>query len=261
MRRTLLDILDSGELDAAALPIAPKTKPMGVEKPPVGGKPAVGGGKPGKPTVNKQDVKKQAQSLKDTIDDTIGETSDSFEDMAKKRLEYELSKEQAKRKLLPVQTVLQHVDQMHELSGPRPTMSSNPDEAMGYTEDPNVEPGSMGPRPLPGMNQKPGGPLQQANPQNSRMAPGASPRIPGGKPGAAAPASAKQVGPPKMGVPKPGTAKPATQAGNPSKGKIKVEVNSGAVTKFSYKFGKRPKGLRAMENAAMHEKLMTPKGR
>jgi len=148
-----------------------------------------------------------AQQIAQTHVDPLGATKKTFGKLTKAKLAYNQAQEEAKRSIIPAMSVLQHVSNAHQLTPAMPGMDpNNPDQSMGY--DPQTgQPGNM--------TQQPGA-SQMNNPQNSRMAPGASPAVPGGAPGAAATGAQTQVRPPKMGVPQPGQGNAGTRAGNPS---------------------------------------------
>lgn len=148
-----------------------------------------------------------AQHIAQNMQDPLGATKKTFGNLTKTKLAYNQAQEEAKRAIIPVQSVLQHVSNAHQLTPAMPGMSdpNNPDAAMGYDQQGNPQ----------NMQQQPGA-QQMQDPQNARMAPGASPTIPGGAPGAAGTRSQRQVVPPKMGVPEPGQGNAGTRAGNPS---------------------------------------------
>jgi len=166
-----------------------------------------------------------AQQIAQTHVDPLGATKKTFGKLTKAKLAYDQAKEEAKRSVIPAMSVLQHVSNAHGLQPAMPGMGmdpNNPDATMGY--DPNQNP--------PGNMMQSPGMQQMTTPQNSRMAPGASPAIPGGQPGNAATGSQRNVVPPKMGVPKPGQSQTGTKAGKPGEDaeggngkKVKVEVH------------------------------------
>lgn len=139
-----------------------------------------------------------AEHVANHVQDPLGSTHDMFQRLGQKQLEYEMEKETARRSLAPVKAVLQHVDQLHQLT-PQNPMGMNPDEAMGY-QDPNnpqgnnVPMGGQGPmQPMqPGMAGKPGAPMMPSKGQNDMM--------PGAKdPGAGGPPAPGGKKPPKAG--------------------------------------------------------------
>lgn len=187
-----------------------------------------------------------AQHVAQHLEDPLGSTKEDFEDLTKKRLDYEVAKENARRKLLPVQSVLDHVNQVHQLDGiPNPADPDdpdNPDMEQGATALPGV-PGNM--QQVPGRQQmnKPAGmtPTRPGVGPRVPLANPRGPRVPGSVPGQSA-RPTEAVRPPKMGMPQPGQARPGQVAGNPSARpkpkaktaagkpgqKIKVEVHSSA---------------------------------
>lgn len=172
------------------------------------------------------------------VQDPLGETKEGFEDLAQKKSDYEVAKEGMRRNLLPVRSVIDHVNQMHQLDGvPNPNDPMDPD-------NPDLEQGMMPPN---NMQQSPGqmGPSAGKPGMMSPSQPGTGPRltpqkpmVPGAVPGKAA-GPQESVRPPKMGMPKPGQARPGTAAGNPSakpkaagKQQSKVEVKVHATGKM-----------------------------
>lgn len=148
------------------------------------------------------------------VTDPIGETKEGFEDLAQKQADYNVAKENMRRNLMPVQSVLDHVNQMHELEGmpPDPNMMqdpNNPDLEQGLPNNMQQKPGKMGPSAgKPGM----AGPSQPGT--GPRLQPNKPPVVPGSVPGQSA-RPQEAVRPGKMGMPQPGQARPAQVAGNP----------------------------------------------
>lgn len=149
-----------------------------------------------------------ANHVANHVQDPLGSTHTMFQNLGQKQLEYEMEKENARRSLAPVKAVLQHVDQLHQLTPQMPGMM-NPDEAMGY-QDPNNPMGNNQPNMAgmpgqmpgqaggqgPGMPPKPGG-LNTKNP----AAGGGGSMMPGAMPGADPKAGGAK--PPKAGGAKP----------------------------------------------------------
>lgn len=113
------------------------------------------------------------------IQDPVGATKDVFKNLSQKRMDYDQAREEGRRQLAPVQTIIDHVSQLHGL-----------------------EPGQS----MPGVND---GELDEyGNPINMQQTPGAMnmnrPSVVGNQPGVA-PGSQNQVVPPKLGQASPGS--------------------------------------------------------
>lgn len=169
-----------------------------------------------------------AQHVANHVQDPLGATHQMFQQLGQKQLEYEMEKENARRTLAPVKSVIDHVTNLHQLD---PRMPMSPDEAMGY-QDPNnpQQPGMPGQAmpgqpPVAGMTPPPGA-VNGKNPALSGNIPGASPGRSAGP--------TESVRPPKAGVPKgadgadpgaPGKSNPK-QAGKGKKISVSVEGGS-----------------------------------
>lgn len=146
------------------------------------------------------------------VQDPLGETQEGFEDLAQKQADYNVAKEGMRRKLMPVQSVLDHVNQMHQLDGMPPNDPSmmdpnNPDMEQGLPGNMQQKPGMMGPSAgKPGMM----GPSQPGS--GPRLQPN---KVPGSVPGQSA-RPQEAMRPQKMGMPQPGQGRPGQVAGNPS---------------------------------------------
>ena len=137
-----------------------------------------------KPGTNKlKDTSKQqgasmAKTVSENLQDPLGTTQEGFDELNEKQMEYELAKQKMARNLAPVKSVIQHVEQMHDMNQngiPDELEPGMADQAMGY-HGPNVGDRSrlgMGP-----MAQQPGR-MQMNKPGQAVSYPGAGPKIPG----------------------------------------------------------------------------------
>ena len=209
----------------------PQAQPNGMppQQPQMGpdGKPLVTGKVPPPENPTPQ-AKNMADHVANHVQDPLGSTKEMFDNLQDKNLQYETAKEEAKRQLLPVKQVIQHVEQTHNL---------NPDEQMGWTDpntgmpmngmmpgatpgapmgpmakQPGMQPPGMGPGIPPNMAQTPGQ-MNMNRPSQAGFAPGT------------APGQQTQVRPGKMGQPQPGQGDPAERAGNPKPGGAKSNGN------------------------------------
>lgn len=174
-----------------------------------------------------------AEHVAQHLEDPVGATKEGFEELADKQLQYDLAKENMKRKLAPVEAVIQHVKQTHGLDE---NQNGIPDEEEGYQDPNQMQPGTVNRMPPQGMN-KPGVPpnmaqrpgmMQQNRPGANVNVPGAGPAIavkpgmqqPVGKPtGQFNPPAARPPAPKKVMQKKPGADKGRS---------IKVHVSGGA---------------------------------
>lgn len=148
-------------------------------------------------------VSPAAQDVAKTMQDPVGETQDQFSDLMRKQLDYNVARENMKRKLLPVQSIVQHVNDLHQLTGdpqnPNDPMNSNmnQDQEDAY-QDPN-DPNQMNDQPKVGQPGMPGNPM---GPAQSKV-------------------------PPKMGMPAPGSTK-AGPPNVPGAGQSNIQTNPAA---------------------------------
>lgn len=209
-------------------------------------------------------AKNMAEHVGNHVQDPLGSTKDMFDDLQQKNLAYEQSKDEARRQLLPVKQVIQHVEQTHNL---------NPDEQMGWT-DPNtgqpiqngMPPGlapqagsPMGPlAQQPGMNKAPippnmaqtPGAMNTNRPSQAGFAPGVAPaqqqQVRPGKMGQPTPGQSNGTGPgnPSNEDPKTGTARPANKARNGGK-KVTVHVQGRAAGDYGRRTGETIESIAA----------------
>jgi hypothetical protein len=196
-----------------------------------------------------------AKHVSNHIQDPVGATKEGFEDLQQKSLEYEQAKDNMRRQLAPVESVIQHVKDTHDL---------DPDAELGY-QDPNnpnqMQPGGM---QLPGMPMKPGqmpqmqpgqnpnlppnmqqkpGMMQQARPGANVSQPGTGPRV--AQPGQ--PQQEKPVA--KKAASNGNGKKSASPKGQPQRG-IKVHVTAGATPGITFRSG-HTTVMDAAKNASM----------
>ena len=113
-----------------------------------------------------------AQQVSNTMQDPVGATKKTFGTLAKKKMEYDLAKEEAMRELAPVQSVLDHVSQMHDLNkNGIPDEMENPDQQFGGPKMPGD----------PLMQKAAPGKMNPAMPGGAPSYPGVGPRV--GQPG------------------------------------------------------------------------------
>ena len=204
---TLRDIIDGTTITAAA-PVAMRPSPVAQQIQP---KPATGSPFQTKtvkaPTGKASPI---AQHVSNHMQDPVGSTKEGFEGLQQAKLQYDQQRETMQRNLAPVQSVINHVSQMHNLQ-------PNQDQ---MTQDPN-NPGMTGQPGQPGM----GGPNEDeqeaydenGNPINMGQTVGkmnqSRPSMAGHQPGVA-PGDGQTVRPPKMGMTTPG-GKPAQNSMQP----------------------------------------------
>lgn len=171
------------------------------------------------------DPKGMATHISKHMTDPLEETKEGFEGLTNAKLNYEMEKEKMRRQLLPVQSVIQHVNQLHQLQDQYGTTpvdpNQNQDPNMGYQEERQGVP--------PNMQQQPGM-MQQSNPNRNSSYPGAGPKIPtppmGAQPGQ--PQSKGTAPKPPGGKPSPGGKSGSSNAAKkPGKG---IEVHVKAAT-------------------------------
>lgn len=195
---TLRDLIDGHTVSAAVAP------------PPA---PPAATGQPKAKSNGKKSLSPGAQHVTDHLNDTAGMTKPGFQDLTKKKLDYDMARENMQRELAAPQAVIDHLSQIHGLvpggmpgQVPTPGMTpnaqpgqdpNNPDGQEGYDEDGN---------PMPGQTGQQTNPMAQMN--NVR------PSQVGTQPGVA-PGAQKTVVPPKLGVPKPGAPGGAGMPGQP----------------------------------------------
>lgn len=128
-----------------------------------------------------------AQHVSDHVQDPFGATKEGFQKLQQKKLEYDLERENMQRQLAPVQSVIQHVSDMHGIqpgTGTPGMMNGQP----GNTDNPDVDeygnPINMGQTP---------GQMNQNRPSQAGFKPGVAPGF-----------SEKQVVPGKAGMASPG---------------------------------------------------------
>lgn len=144
------------------------------------------------------------QHVANNIQDPYGATKDELDDLNQAKMNYEMKKAQMQMKLQPVQSVVQGIQQMHEMQDPNQMQPNPMDQSMGY-QDPNDPMQTMG-NP-PNMSQTPGA-----------MQPGMPAGQPIGAPGVAPGMPKEAIRPFKLGQPSPGMGNPASMAGFPSAG-------------------------------------------
>lgn len=147
----------------------------------------------------KQAVSPAAQTVSEHMQDPVGATQEGFENLTNAKLAYDMQKEKMARQLLPVQSVINHVNKVHGLQ-PNPN-----DIEPGFSPDGTAQEGMEGPETGPGVN------------PNQAQTPGAvnmnRPSQAGFQPGVA-PGQQKQVVPGKKGTPTAGGN--GADPGNPS---------------------------------------------
>lgn len=180
-----------------------------------------------------------AQHVSDHIQDPVGATKEGFEGLQEAKLKYDMARESMQRNLAPVQSVMDHVSQVH---GIQPGMGT-PGLGNGNVDSPEVDedgnpiigqPGQMNqPGQLPlGKSPQPGqsSPMQNMNKQR--------PSIVGNKPGVVT-GPQQSVVPKKLGQaapggkkaqnsPQPKGAKPAPKGGKTGR-EVNVKVSASGV--------------------------------
>lgn len=203
---TLREIIDGTVLAAAG--IAPAAPPPGNAVPK--GKGAKGNGKNGN---GKGSPSPLAKHISDHLQDTVGATKEGFTKLQDAKTQYDMQREEMQRNLAPVQSVLDHVSQLHNLDT---TPGAQIDPLAPY-QDPNQMggPGSN----APGSQDAAQGYDKDGNPVNMNQTVGkmnqSRPSLVGHQPGVA-PGPAQSVVPGKKGLPQPGQGNSAGRAGMPS---------------------------------------------
>src|ERR1700756_2457115 len=140
-----------------------------------------------------------AQHISQHMQDPVGATKDQFNKLQQTKLQYDQAREETQRNLAPVQSVIDHLSQMHGIQPGMPT--------------PGMQPGSSGMQDNPDANQEYD---EFGNPINTQQTVGNMnqnrPSMVGHQPGVA-PGDQQTVRPPKMGVPKPGQGNPTAGSG------------------------------------------------
>ena len=156
--------------------------------------------------------------ISDHVQDPVGATKEGFGKLQRKKLEYDQERENMQRELSPVQSVINHVSQIHNLT-PNAGVSPLTDPMM---MDPGQDP--MNPQGMVG--QDPNNPAENDNPDMDENGDPANmnqtigkmnqsrPSLAGHQPGVA-PGDGQTVRPPKMGVPKPGQGNAGSASGSP----------------------------------------------
>lgn len=221
-RVTLRSMIDGMALAGVQQPPVAKPQPNPMMRQPAMD-PKMGTNKLPQNTKQSGSAKSQGTALathvSNHLQDPIGTTKEGFDELQQKKLEYDMAKENMSRELAPVQSVIDHVSQMHdlnkngipdELEDPNdpnaPMQKGNSmmqgDQGMGYHGPNNAgQPGGM----PQNMQQQPGR-MQQGAPGKAVSYPGAGPKIPG------APAQqAKPEAPAAKAAPK-GQMRPGKQA-------------------------------------------------
>lgn len=200
----LREIIDGGAI-AAAAPSALKPSPTMQSIQP---QPKLPAPTPGKTQTTTKAPKGQpsgmAKHISDHLQDTVGATKEGFEGLTNAKLQYDQQRESMQRNLAPVQSVIDHVSQMHNL-----------DPRFGQGT-PGMMPGQQSPdnTGVPGL---PGGQGngedenqafdENGNPINMSQTVGkmnqSRPSQAGFQPGVA-PGDGQTVRPPKMGQAQPG---------------------------------------------------------
>ena len=167
-----------------------------------------------------------AEHVSKHTSDPVGATKDTFNKLSKAKMEYDLARQEAARNLAPVQTVIDHVSQLHGLKPGMPT--PNADFGQPQPDDGTEMQDEMGNVIPPGQRTQPGGNLAVNRPSQVGHQPGV------------APMSEKQVVPPKLGMASPGNPNarnsPAPKGSNPQS----AQFNPAA---------KSPKGNRSLPGA------------
>jgi hypothetical protein len=179
-----------------------------VGKPGQSGKPGKGGKSQGSPL---------AQHIGNHMQDPLGATKEGFGKLTQAKLEYDQQREEMQRNLAPVQSVMDHVSQIHGImpgtpAGQVPTPGMTPPQQPGQIDPATgqpMDPAMAGQDPNnPGGNDDPD--MQNGVPQNMNQTPGQMnqnrPSMAGHQPGVS-PGPAQSVVPGKMGMPKPGGGK------------------------------------------------------
>ena len=156
--------------------LGPQTQPVGPATPPKNPKPA---------------AKNAAEHVANHIQDPLGSTQETFQQLGQKQLEYEQQKENARRTLAPVKAVLQHVTQLHQLEPE--------DEAMGYQDPNNPQPQQPNFAQPSAPGAAPKGNMASPTDQMNRNRPSQTGFAPGKTAG-----PAQSVRPAKLGQPAPG---------------------------------------------------------
>ena len=131
--------------------------------------------KPSRPAPKSKGGSPMAKHVAENLTDPLESTKEGFEDLNEAKLRYNIAQEKMRRNLLPVQSVINHVSQMHDLSddGQLGTHPVDPnmmnDPAQGYQQEQQGVP--------PNMIQKPGM-MQQSAPGRNVSYPGVGPKIP-----------------------------------------------------------------------------------
>ena len=164
------------------------------------------------------------------VQDPFGSTKDLFDDVHKKKMEYELAKQNLIHETSGTKAVLDKVSQIHNLDQAPVSMHTQPmqpmpnpmDTQQGFVPDPTNDPLAVDPAMGQPVNQgKMNQQLDPASriPQNMAQTPGQMnqkrPSQAGFQPGVS-PGPAESVRPQKMGMPQPGQANVSQKAGFPA---------------------------------------------
>lgn len=162
------------------------------------------------------------------IQDPFGQTKDMFDDVHKKKMEYELAKQNLIHQTAPTRAVLDRVSNIHNLDQAPVSMGTEPlqpnpmDTQDGFSGNRTNDPLGTDPAMGQEVNQgRAGTQLDPASrvPQNMSQAPGQMnqnrPSKAGFSPGVS-PGPAQSVVSKKMGMPQPGQSNVGQKAGNPS---------------------------------------------
>lgn len=141
-----------------------------------------------------------AQHVSNHIQDPVGATKEGFGELQDAKLKYDMEREKMQRNLAPVQSVMQHVSQVHGIQPGMGTPGMGVADQGGMNSDnPDVDEDG---NPIDPEQARQPGQMGQNNPIMSKMNQG-RPSVVGTQPGVA-PGAQKQVVPQKMGMPKPG---------------------------------------------------------
>lgn len=187
----LRDMVDGTTIHAVA-PVAMKPSPVAqqtLQKPPTTTTPVVSKAPKGK-------ASPIAQHVSNHMQDPVGATKEGFEGLTNAKLQYDQQREAMQRNLAPVQSVINHVSQMHQLV-------PNQDQNMM----PGASPDNTGVPGVPGAQGDDQELDENGNPINMQQTTGkmnqSRPSQVGHQPGVA-PGDGQTVRPPKLGMATPG---------------------------------------------------------
>jgi hypothetical protein len=204
---TLRSMIDGHTVEAAVAPPPPAPAKTGNPKPKAGN--------------GQKSMSPGANHIVSHLNDPTGMTKPGFQDLTKKKLDYDQARENMQRELAGPQAVIDHLSNIHGLvpggmPGQLPTPGMTPGTAPGMPgQDQNAVPGANPDEEL-GMDETQPGNMNPAMTQNpTQQMNNQRPSKVGAQPGVA-PGDQKTVVPKKMGVPTPAGGGP-TAAGMPTK--------------------------------------------